>query len=126
MKHLKTVTEVDKKKSIWIARLPWKIGKLLWEAEITAEQVNRLIEWQSVENSVINNSGSVQFKDAGKFGTEIQVRIYYAAGGGMPSKLAAQLAKPVFKEMITEDIRNFRRYIETGEIPTTNGQPSNH
>lgn len=126
MKHLKTVTEVDKKKSIWIARLPWKIGMLRWEAEITAEQVNKLIEWQSLENSVINNRGSVHFKDAGKFGTEIQVRIYYAAPAGKPGELAAQLVKPAFKEMITEDIKNFRRYIETGEIPTTNGQPSNH
>lgn len=126
MKHLKTVTEVDKTKSVWVATFPWKIGKLQREAEITAEQVNKLIEWQSVENSAINNSGSVHFKDAGKFGTEIQVRIYYAPPGGKPGELAAQLVKPAFKEMITEDIKNFRRYIETGEIPTTDGQPSNH
>jgi len=105
--------------------LPWKIGKLQWEAEITTERVNEFMEWRSLENSDIDNRGSVYFKDAGKFGTAIQVRIYYAAPGGKPGKLAAQLVKPAFKEMITEDIKNFRRYIETGEIPTTDGQPSN-
>lgn len=125
MKHLKTVTEVDKRRSLWVAVLPWKIGKLQWEAEITTERVNEFMEWRSLENSDINNRGSVYFKDAGKFGTAIQVRIYYAAPGGKPGKLAAQLVKPAFKEMITEDIKNFRRYIETGEIPTTDGQPSN-
>lgn len=125
MKHLKTVTEVDKTKSVWVAMFPWKIGELQWEAEITAERVNELIAWQSLENSVINNRGSVYFKDAGKFGTEVQVRIYYAAPGGKPGELAAHLVKPAFKEMIKEDIKNFRRYIETGEIPTTDGQPSN-
>ena len=126
MKHLKSVTELDNKRSVWVTRLPWKIGKLEWEAEIIAEEENKLIAWQSLENAALENSGIVHFKDAGKFGTEIQVRIYYAAPGGKPGKLAAQLIKPAFQELITEDIKNFRRYMETGEIPTTDGQPSNH
>lgn len=126
MKHLKRVAEVDKTKSVWEAAVPWKLGKLQWEAEITEEKENEFIAWQSLDGADIDNSGSVHFKDAGKFGTEVKVRINYAAPGGKPGELAAKLINPAFEEIIKEDVKNFRRYIETGEIPTTDGQPSNN
>lgn len=125
MKHLKNVTEVDQTNSIWEATLPWVPGKLQWEAEIIAEKENELISWQSTKGSDIENSGFVYFKEAGKFGTEVLVHIYYAAPGGKLGELAAKLINPAFEAMVKEDIKNFRRYIESGEIPTTEGQPSN-
>jgi len=126
MKHLKNVTEADERNSVWEAALPLHMGKLQWEAQITEERENELLSWRSIEGADIDNSGSVFFMDAGKFGTEIRVHIQYSAPAGKPGELAARLINPLLEGMIKEDIRNFRRYFETGEIPTTEGQPANN
>src|SRR5690606_1516685 len=124
MPHLKSVSEVNKRKSIWVAALPWRIGEFRWTAEITSDQVNQWIEWESIRSPAIHHKGAVTFKAAGKFGTELHMRLYGSVPGGKLGRLAAQLIKPALEELIAEDLKNFRRYVETGEIPTTQGQPS--
>lgn len=126
MKHIESIEELDDQRSVWEAILPWEILKVRWEAEITEEKENELIAWRSVENSTIYNSGIVHFRNAGKFGTEINVEISYALPGGEAGALAAKLVNPMFEDIVREDSKNFRSYLETGEIPTTEGQPSNH
>lgn len=73
MKHLESVIELENKQSLWVAALPWKMGKLQWKAEITTEKINECIAWRALENADIAHHGSVHFKDAGKFGTEVRV-----------------------------------------------------
>lgn len=124
MQYLKSVSEVNKRKSVWVAALPWRIGEFRWTAEITSDQINRWIEWESVGSPIIQHKGSVSFKAAGKFGTEIRVRLYGTIPGGKLGKLASRLIRPALEELIAEDLKNFRRYVETGEIPTTQGQPA--
>ena len=56
-------------------------------------------------------------------GTEVSVSIEYdpptAAG-----RLAGRAVKFIAEGQVKEDIRNFKRLMETGEIPTTLGQPA--
>jgi uncharacterized membrane protein len=124
MKHLASVQEVSGSISKWSAVIPGHLGTIDWETEITGEKENELLRWRSVENSDVDNSGIITFADAGKFGTELRVTISYKAPAGKVGVLVAKLLNPVFTGMVKEDVRNFKRYIETGEIPTTEGQPA--
>ena len=123
--HLETVVDLGNKKSKWTARAPKGLAHIEWEAEITEEKANQLIAWQSVENADIENSGEVSFKDApGNRGTEVTAVIKYNTPGGAFGRAAAKLLNPSFKQMVKEDIRNFKHLMETGELPVLKGQPS--
>lgn len=124
MKHLESVTVIDEKRSEWKVRIPGGLGTIDWESEITKDVRGETIEWKSIEHSMIENSGSVTFKDAGKYGTEVRVEILYRAPAGYIGKGIGELLSPLTESMIKEDIRNFRRIIETGELATIEGQAS--
>lgn len=124
MKHLESVTVIDEKLSEWKARIPGGLGTISWKSEITRDIPGEAIEWKSIENSTIENSGSVTFKDAGKYGTEVRIEILYQAPAGYIGKGIGELLSPLTESMIREDIKNFRRMIETGELPTIEGQTS--
>lgn len=125
MKHLKEVRQADGKKSHWEARIPGDIGTVDWEAEVTEEKENERIAWKSLPGSQIDNAGEVRFKDApaGR-GTVVQATISYRPPAGSVGGSAARLLNPIFKQMVKEDLRRFKRLMETGEIPTIKGQPS--
>lgn len=124
MKHLDSIEIVDEKHSDWKAKIPGGIGTVSWKAEITDDVINEQLSWSSLAGSTIENSGTVKFTDAGEFGTELHVEIAYRAPAGALGEGIGKLLNPIFEGMIREDIKNFRRYIETGELPTIKGQAS--
>lgn len=124
MKHLASVEETSGRRSTWKALVPGHIGTIVWDAEIIEDKENELICWHSLQHAEVENSGIVAFKDAGKFGTEVHVTLSYKAPAGKIGATIAKLFNPIFSIMVQEDIKNFRRYIETGEISTTDGQPT--
>jgi uncharacterized membrane protein len=124
MKHLKTVQNMDNGRSHWEADIPGLPGPVSWDAEIVKEEEGMLLGWNSLPGATIDNAGKVAFSDAGENGTEVRIVITYRAPLGPAGEGIARLLNPLFKTMIKEDLRNFRSYMESGEIPTTNGQPS--
>jgi len=124
MKHIKRVEVVDEHISEWTATLPGNVGSLSWKSEIVRDDPGALLSWQSLPGFSIKNAGKATFQDAGKFGTEVHVAISYHAPLGILGEKAGRLLNPILEKMIKEDIRNFKRIIETGEIPTIEGQPS--
>ncbi len=125
MKHLKEVRKGEEKRSHWEARIPGDIGTVDWEADVTEEKENEFIAWQSIRGSQIDNAGEVRFKDApaGR-GTVVRATISYRPPAGAIGSGAAKLLNPLFKQMVKEDLRRFKRLMESGEIPTIEGQPS--
>lgn len=124
MKHLKSVKTINEKTSEWEANTPGGVGSLQWKSEIVKDIPNEHIGWQSLPDATIVNAGNVKFIDAGKFGTEVHVVISYHAPGGIAGEGIGRSLNPVFENMVREDIKNLKRYMETGEIPTIEGQPS--
>ncbi len=121
MKHLATVTEIDAKHSHWEAEIPGGIGKVKWNAEIVKEEENYLIGWQSVPNSMISNAGKVTFREAlGGEGTELDVVITYHAPAGELGAGIAKALNPVLEKMVRQDIMNFKEYIETKHVSSSN------
>lgn len=125
MQHLQDVRQLGPKRSHWVARIPKGVGTVEWNADIVAEEENSLLAWQSLPGSDIDNSGEVRFKDApANRGTVVQATISYRPPAGAVGGSVAKLLNPVFKQLVKEDMRRFKRLMETGEIPTIEGQPS--
>lgn len=121
MEHLTQVNEEDEVTSDWEMRIPGGLGKLRWKAEIVKERQDEMIAWQSVEGSEIKNAGKVGFREAlGGEGTMVDVVLTYHAPMGKPGEKIAQLFTPMFKKMITQDIRNFKNFVEIGNYRAAN------
>jgi len=76
------------------------------EFEIISARPDEFMEWRSTDGVAVK-SGSVSFSPAfGRDGTEVRVVV----DGLIPTRL------------LHEDLRRSKRLIETGEIPTTEGQ----
>lgn len=119
MKHLSSVEERNEKNSHWRANIPGELVKLSWNAEITREEENSYIGWQSVEGSMVDNAGRVQFTDAiSGQGTELEVEINYFPPAGSLGRGIAKLLNGVFESKIREDIINFKHYIEGEDYQT--------
>ncbi|MEW6296827.1 MAG: SRPBCC family protein [Thermodesulfobacteriota bacterium] len=124
MRHLESVRTTDTARSHWVAKGP--AGTTVeWDAEIIHEVENELIAWQSLANADVYNSGSVHFRPApGGRGTEVHVVVRYTPPAGALGRAFAKLFGEEPGQQLEEDLRRFKQIIETGEIPTTAGQPS--
>jgi uncharacterized membrane protein len=121
MRSVESVRVQSDRRSHWVARAPGGI-RLEWDSEIIDDTPNRLISWRSL-NADVPNAGSVHFDPApGGRGTWVRVRMSH----DMPtlSGVAAKFFGKVPERQVREDLRRFKQIMETGEIPTTRGQPS--
>ncbi len=124
VQHIHSVVVLDDKRSHWILKGP--SGKILeWDAEINNEQPDELIGWRSLPGSDIDSAGSVHFQPApGGRGTEVKVELQYNPPGGVLGAAFAKLMGENPANQIKEDLRRLKQMMETGEIATTEGQPS--
>lgn len=122
MAHLKSVRELDDRRSEWVALGPGQ-REIRWNAEITEDRANQRIAWRSLPGSQVHTSGSVNFRpDPQGRGTFISAKVNYGLpGGSVTSGLAALFGKnPEF--VVREDVRRFKQLLESGEVATTRGQ----
>lgn len=124
MQHLESVTVTDDTHSHWVAKAP--LGtQVEWDAEITEDRPGELIAWRSAEGAQVPNSGRVEFRDStGGRGTVVRVNMEYAPPGGTLGALAALVTGEEPRKQVADDLRDFKALMETGEVPTTRGQPS--
>jgi uncharacterized membrane protein len=123
MDHLVSVRQIDERRSHWAAKAPG--GRTVeWDAEIINEIPGELIGWRTLEGSDIVSAGSVRFTPApGGRGTEVRVRLQYDPPGGKLGATFAWLFGHEPSQTIREDLRRLKQLMETGEIPTIEGQP---
>jgi uncharacterized membrane protein len=110
--------------SHWIARLPGG-KKYEWDAEVTRDLPNRVIEWKSLPGSRISHGGSIQFDDAvGGRGTVVRMFVqFYVPGVNALSGVAKTFgADPGM--IITETLRRLKSFLEVGQVANTAGQVS--
>lgn len=125
MTFLQSVTVSDNGRSHWVAKAP-KIagGQVEWDAQIVEDRPNERIAWRSLPGSGIHHAGSVEFvKAPGDRGTIVRVQMDYITSAGAVGRWAAKLSGQSPERQIHEDLRNFKRFMEAGELPTITGQP---
>jgi uncharacterized membrane protein len=110
--HLESVKNINENLSRWTAVIPGHLGKIEWEARIVKEEENRIIAWQSLAESKIQNAGKVTFEPAGRKSTEMSVYITYHAPLGAAGNLFFKLLNPQFEKILDADIRNFKAHFE--------------
>ena len=122
MEHLEVVAMREQGISHWVAKGPAGVN-VEWDARIINEIEHKLIAWQSLEGSTISTAGSVNF-DETEHGTSVRVHLQYNPPGGRVGAAIARLFGEEPSQTVREDLRRFKQLMETGEIPTTDGQPS--
>ena len=122
MRHLESVSMREEGISHWVAKGPAGT-KVEWDARIINEVENQVIGWQSLEGSTISTAGSANF-DQTAHGTVVRVRLQYNPPGGKLGSAVAWLFGEEPSLQVRDDLRRFKALLETGEVPTTQGQPS--
>jgi uncharacterized membrane protein len=119
MQHVESITKIGERQYRWVARGPVGV-EVRWDAEILQDREGELISWRSLPGSDLNIDGSVHFEKApGNRGTLVSAVTRFAPSGG---KLKHILAKLFSDFPMQQDLRRFKALLETGEIPTVEGQ----
>ena len=122
MEHLQSVSIREEGISHWVAKGPAGM-QVEWDARIINEIENKVIAWQSLKGSMVATAGSVNFDETER-GTIVRVHMQYNPPAG---RLGAAVAYVFGEEpnlQVESDLRRFKQLMETGEIPTIDGQPS--
>ena len=92
--------------------------------QITDQQAGEHIAWASAEQ-MLEHRGVIRFKQApGDRGTEVSVALEYKAPAGPIARALAALVGWDPEQVVRESLRHLKQLMETGEIPTTKGQPA--
>jgi len=122
MSHLQSVERIDDRRSRWTAKAPAGM-RVEWEAEITHDAPNEWIAWRSLPGADIENAGAVRFVPS-RGGTVVSVAMRYTPPLRTVGKLVGKVFGEEPEQPVREDLRRFKRLLEAGEIPTTQGQPA--
>jgi uncharacterized membrane protein len=113
------VVATGPKTSHWIMESDGKT--IEWDSEVMADEPGVRITWRSIGGDS-NNAGEVIFEEAlGGRGTMVTVLQEFRMG-----KLTTALETLVGrnpKQAVIENLRHFKAFAETGEIPRVQGQP---
>ena len=116
MDQLESVRITSGRRSHWTAKGPAGLT-VEWDAETISDVPNELITWSSVEDSEVENIGSVRFQPAvGGRGTEVTLEMDFKPKGGAVGGKVAKLFSAIPKTQMRNDLRRFKQLIELGEI----------
>ena len=93
--------------------------------QVTREVAERELGWRATRGEKLAHFGSLELRDApGGRGTVVAVRLEYLPAGGSLGAAIAQLTGRSPQRVLGDRLRRARALLETGEVPTTDGQPT--
>ncbi|PYE51207.1 SRPBCC family protein [Deinococcus yavapaiensis] len=114
MSHLENVTELDERRSRWVAKAP--LGTHVeWEAEIVNDKPGERIGWHSLPGATVDNAGSVQFESLPGGSTRVHVALSYRPPAGQLGAAVAKLFGEEPSVQIADDLQNFKKTFESGQ-----------
>jgi uncharacterized membrane protein len=116
MENVERIDVIDDTRSHWVVKAP--AGKTVeWDAIVT-EDSGTSIAWTSSDGADVDNSGRVEFEDAGARGTIVTATINYDPPVGSIGKVIAKMFQREPFIQARRDLRRFKQLMETGEIAT--------
>jgi uncharacterized membrane protein len=122
MVNVESVTTTPDGRAIWIALGP--LGtRIIWESTVVSERENEFLLWGSVPGSAIFVEGSVEFRPApANRGTIVSAMMRFRPQPGAVARATGAVLGRYPNFLMRHNLRRFKAFIETGEIPTTEGQ----
>lgn len=122
--HVESVQVTSERRSHWTVSGPAGLT-FEWDAEITEDAPNQCIAWRSLPGADADVCGSVSFEPgpAGR-GTIVRIDMQYTPPAGRAGAAVIKLFGVDPGQQHNTDLRRFKQILETGEIATTEGQPS--
>ena len=125
IKGLREVTEV--KPGVWIWTFDDKGKSKRWQSKIIADQKDELFAWRTI--STVNNGdiGAIALRDdPSGHGTVVSLKL--GTHEKKPSRISGVVSKLFFRGNAKSNsfinLHRLKALLETGEVPTTEGQPS--
>lgn len=114
--HLERVEVLGERRSRWVAAAP--AGQtVVWEAEIEAQEPNRLIAWRALAGTAVPNQGRISFTPApGGRGTEVRVQLGYRPPAGVLGVVLARLAGEEPSQQVRDAVRRLKQVLECGQV----------
>lgn len=124
IKDLKSIEMNSAEVSHWIVQLDNGL-EVEWDAEIIKDIPEKEISWKSLAGSQVQQNGSVFFTKApaGR-GTVVHLTMDYQVPGGKLTEFLTKMMGEDPESLIPINLRRLKAYLETGEVPTIEGQPS--
>ena len=117
MENVVSIETRDDKLSHWVVKAP--AGKTVeWDARVTGEAPGEYIAWEVEPGADVQNSGRIEFKDAGARGTVVTLNLVYQPPAGIIGRLIAGAFQREPGIQARRDLRRFKQLMETGEIAT--------
>ena len=124
MYHLQSDRPTGARTSHWVTSAPGDTT-VEWDSEITADQVNELIAWRSLEGAQVENAGTVRFEPRpGGRGTIVRVELEYRPPGGVAGAAIAMVFNESPQQQLHDDLHRLKQVLETGEVVRSDGSPS--
>lgn len=124
MKDLISLTVISEKISHWVVQLEHG-PKVEWDAEIIDEKYGEMISWKTVGKTEVEQAGTIWFSKAPiNLGTVVRLHLAYSIPAGKIGKITTKLIGEDPETLILINLRRLKAYLETGEVPTTQGQPN--
>ena len=124
MRNVVSVSE-DGRRSRWVVKAPG--GTVSWDAELTEQRRAKRLAWRTLEGADVMHRGSVRFKPAMQgIGTEVFVTLEWDPPAGALGAGVAKILGDDPGRQLKEDLWRFKQLMETGHVPTTQGQSCGH
>ena len=117
MPGLQSVQVIDARRS------RWNSVEGVWIGELTQERPGQAMRWRAAENHA--ETGALELSPApdGR-GTVVTMQLHMQAPAGKVGAAVAGLFSQAPAYKIETTLRRFKQWMETGEVSTTEGQPS--
>lgn len=124
MGHFATVESIGGDSHRWSVHAP--AGRTLsWETEVVQAEPGEVLRWASRPEQRIEMDGTVRFEPAaGDRGTRVALSLRFDPPGGQITATLLNRLKLAPETLVGVALSRFKSLVETGEIPTLEGNPS--
>ncbi len=123
MTNVREVRHTGTGRSRWTVAGPMGLP-VSWTAQITENVPNHLITWETMPDSLVKCSGTIQFRPVNNGATQVEIKLLYNPIAGAMGHAMARFFGVDPKSEMDADLLRMKTMIETGHAPHDAAMPS--